>query len=387
MLRSSLWIRKSQTKKKWVRDFSKILKSIQKKEVKTVFVDGRDFPVASKTELVFVDGGIPNLSSFLKDRKSLGGVFILVNCSSRMALESWKKRKIDDFILSPFRSAEIEARIRFYQDLLNWEKVSQLNERFGTLIAHLKDHVQVAKRLHAHLIPEPNRLPQVEGLGVGSRYLAGWKSGGDYFDLTENPETRNVSFFVTDSSSYGLSSTVISFLMKSAAKLSASAPQSCHMLLRLLYDELVSVLGEKDHLSIFFGIFLRTEMQLRFLNLGGTQAFLARKNQRFQTLPGVQSPLQKSLREIPSEHELKVDPEDRILILSDGFVEGLGGVSETLSILDAFREKKSRELLDELVFQMKSQLNEDDLPTQDCTALLLDVDSNVVRLKRTPAAS
>jgi hypothetical protein len=79
-----------------------------------------------------------------------------------------------------------------------------------------------------------------------------------------------------------------------------------------------------------------------------------------------------------------VEPEDRIIVLSDGYGEACGGWDETLKILDRFRTRGLTELLNELTFEVKRKLKEEDgeteMPSQDCTALVFDVDSKILRL-------
>ena len=74
-------------------------------------------------------------------------------------------------------------------------------------------------------------------------------------------------------------------------------------------------------------------------------------------------------------------PGGRVVILSDGFLESLGGTPEALLLLENFKERKGADLLNELAFGIKSRLSnpKEDLPAQDCTAMVLDLDPRVIR--------
>ena len=48
--------------------------------------------------------------------------------------------------------------------------------------------------------------------------------------------------------------------------------------------------------------------------------------------------------------------------------------------LAEFRKKEAADLLNEFVFQVKSKFTEpDDLPSQDCTGTVFDIDSKIIR--------
>jgi hypothetical protein len=69
--------------------------------------------------------------------------------------------------------------------------------------------------------------------------------------------------------------------------------------------------------------------------------------------------------------------------VSDGFVETVGGAEQARALLDRFRDREPADCLNELVFEVKKRFAEpDDMPEQDCTAVILDVDSKVIRLAR-----
>jgi hypothetical protein len=82
-----------------------------------------------------------------------------------------------------------------------------------------------------------------------------------------------------------------------------------------------------------------------------------------------------------SEKEIVFEPEDRIVLLSDGFIEACGGLIETKAALDPLRSKESADLTNELVFRVKKKMiDPEDLPSQDCSALVFDIDAKLLRL-------
>jgi len=82
--------------------------------------------------------------------------------------------------------------------------------------------------------------------------------------------------------------------------------------------------------------------------------------------------------------ELELEPEDRLLFTSDGVVEALGGQSHLIKLIDQHVDAEPKDLLNELVFKIKSGLKEESggFPDQDCTVAIMDVGSNVIRLAK-----
>ena len=196
----------------------------------------------------------------------------------------------------------------------------------------------------------------------------------------DTADASQVSFMLSDSSSYGLSSAVLSALLHVGMKFSADTAKSPNQVVRMLFEDVEKTLKERDRLSVFYGIVSRKDYVLRYTHLGNTGLFHSVGGGTFRAVPPQGAALTRGTN-AQGEGELKLQPKDRIAIISDGFVEALGGESHLRQLLDQFREKDSRDLLNELVFHVKSKLeSKDHLPEQDCTALLLDVDSRLIRL-------
>src|SRR5690606_2901262 len=119
---------------------------------------------------------------------------------------------------------------------------------------------------------------------VKSRYFAGLKSGGDHFDLAESTAGNRVSLLLSDSSSYGLSSAFLSTLMRLTMKLSRDEPRSSLDTVKIMYEEVVRTLKDSDHLSISYGVLSRKDYILKYLLLGSSGLFHARKDQGFTAL-------------------------------------------------------------------------------------------------------
>jgi serine phosphatase RsbU (regulator of sigma subunit) len=289
---------------------------------------------------------------------------------------------VDDVLVHPFRRVEVLSKLFLFQRILQWDELAQVSEGFGEVLKRLHEDLELAIRLQKTRAPV--RFPEVKGLKVASRYLAGLKPGGDHFDLADSRDGSQLSFLLSDSSSHGLASAVLSALMNVALKLSADEARSTRETVRKIYNEVLAALSDRDHLSLFYGVLSRKDYRLRYLNLGHSRAFHAPAGKLFQELPA-QGPAISRSRMLgePLEAEIQLEPKDRLVLLSDGFLNVAGGVDAARKLLDEFRDREPQDALNELAFKVKSRFKDpDDLPEQDCTAIITDVDGKILRLAR-----
>ncbi|MCM2277794.1 MAG: SpoIIE family protein phosphatase [Oligoflexia bacterium] len=360
---------------RWIRALKAALGTLAQPEI--LPGQGGNAPLG---QVVFVDGGMPGLRDALERIERRGRALFLIVREEEGMPEALAEGRVDDVLIFPFRPLEVLGRVRQHQQATMWEEVTKLNTSFTEVIARLQEDLKLAERLQRNKLPA--RFPEVRGFRIASRYLAGMRSGGDHFDLAESRDGQQLSIVLSDSSSYGLSSAVLSVLMKVAMKLSAEETRSCRETVRKIHEELALTLGEKDRLSLFYGIVSRKDYRLRFLNLGNSCALLAPPKGEFAEVSS-QGPLLTQKSGLPEGEEsvLPLLPESRLALVSDGFVECLGGMPAVLEVLNRHRASEAVDCINELVFKVKERFTEpDELPAQDCTAVLFDVEARVMRV-------
>jgi hypothetical protein len=357
--------------------------------------DGVEIAGGRDGDLLFVDAALPGLDGVLEGLDRRGkAVFLIVRdgregggVGGGALPEALRLGAVDDVLVHPFRPVEVHSKLRHYRQILMWDEVTRLNASFAELVAGLQDDLQLAGRLQKGRLP--SRFPEVRGFRVASRYLAGMRSGGDHFDLADSKDGGQLSIVLSDSSSYGLSSAVLSALVRVTLKLTAEQTASCVETVRKIRDELVATLREKDRLSLFYGVLTRKDLSLRYLNLGTSCAFVSSAGGAFRELAHQGGPItQADGLSGATEGRITLQPSDRLVLVSDGFLDAAGGASAAAKLLDEFRAKEPADLLNELVYRVKKAFTEEDeMPAQDCTAVLFDVDSRVLRLTPGPGAS
>jgi hypothetical protein len=334
-------------------------------------------------QVVFVDAEIPGLAHALKQIDRRGkAIFLLVRDGDSVPVEL-TEGLADDVLVHPIRHVEILSRLNHYRQLLMWDEVAKLNHSFEEMVLALREDLKLAENLQKMKLPV--RFPELKGIKFASRYLAGMRAGGDHFDVADANDGSRFSLVMSDSSSYGLSSAVLGVLMKVAMKLSADEARSCHETVRRIHEELLVTLTEKDKLSLFYGTVSRKDLSLRYLNLGTSCAFYSNASKPFVLLPSQSDAITRS-GVFPGkdlEVALQLEPGDRLALISDGFVETAGGAEKTRELLDRFKGGNPVDALNELVYSVKSKFTEpDDMPAQDCSALIVDVDAKVIRLAK-----
>ncbi len=295
--------------------------------------------------------------------------------------EALLQGQVDDVILLPLRPLELLSKFSHVEFLGQFEEISSLNLSVSGLVSSLKDDLQIVEALHR--ARQPRRFGNLKGFKVESRYLAGTRSGGDHFDVIDAKDGGQMSMILSDSSSFGLSSAVLSTLMRVVLRVSVNSPQSSVDTLKAIYDDVKLTLKERDQLSLFYGTISRKDYVLRYSHLGASGVYHSSSGGAFSSVPSQGNALTQSGFSAVGEAELRLVPHDRLALISDGFIEAAGGEAELKKLLARFRQEDSRDLLNELVFRVKSQMkNADDMPNQDCTAVVFDVDSKVLRLAR-----
>lgn len=340
------------------------------------------------SSILVLDAQLPGLEKIIAELESSGGrkgVSLWLRVHEGAALpELFVDGRIDELLIHPIRPLELIGKLRHHEQLRIAEKVMGLQSALAGVLKNLRADLDLLDRLQKSRLPV--RFPDVKGFKITSRYLAGQKSGGDYFDLAESADNQQLAILVTDSSSYGLSSAVLSAVVRVVSKVSAEQSRSVREMVRGFYDELLMPLGPGDRLSIFYGTLSRKDYILKYLTLGSVRSFYRGPGGSFEEMPAQGGPLSQGSRNSLSnptfkEGQLAWEPGGRMVILSDGFLEALGGIPQALELLEKFKERQGVDLLNELAFGIKSRLEDPktDLPPQDATGMVMDLDPKVIR--------
>jgi hypothetical protein len=288
--------------------------------------------------------------------------------------------EVDDLLVYPFRIAEVLSMYRHHQTRMAQTEI--LAE-----VKFAQDDVQNANEMLERILhaKTPKRYTNIKGLQVMSKHLSGLKPGGDYFDVFESSKKDFVNILLVDSSSYGISAAFLGLILSSSARIANDAQLSTADWVKTIFEELKVTLGDQGHFSVFFGRLNRKDFSLHYQLYGTVEAFVVEKE-------GECHSLQKHGKRISAnsapadgfEKIIHLNPKDRIVLLSDGFVNGVGG---EFNLQKVFHERQGQEpfaLVNELSFLIKSKLSPGEtFPGEDCSAIVIDIAQSVLRLAPT----
>jgi hypothetical protein len=346
-------------------------------------------------ELVILDGTSSQLPQWISRTTAkadrLGRATIVCLPEEAALPEVYREGLVDGILVSPFRALEIQALLRFVIQAQAWAEVKRVAEETRHTLDQLREDMQLAERIQREHLPV--RFPDVKGFKVRSRYFAGERSGGEHLELADSRDASQLLMLMTDSSSYGLSSAVISTIGRVAARIGLESLRSPGESGTILLNEIRHALKPRDQLSFFYGILSRKDFVLRYLSLGICPLFVRRQGGRFEPLASHGKAFASGgLLPLPTDQsEVSLGRSDRLVLLSDGFQRVICGVTpseapDPMSVA-GWLDKKSQEsgdsesLLNELSYSLRSRITEEDaLPPEDCTAAVFDVDSKILKL-------
>lgn len=258
------------------------------------------------------------------------------------------------------------------------KQIDGLYDSLTQVIGGLKNDVQTAEELLKKRLPK--RFEKIKGFQVASRYLAGTRPGGDYLDLEDSSDGKQLSLILTQSTSYRLSNQILSTLANLTLNHEEVKVPTVAVAVRRIFDDLKpvfkAVLKDRHHISLFYGTYSRRDRLFHYLHLGGTSVFYAAPGGSYEVIQRQSEALTltpESSSELPLPGSLQIAPGSRIILISEGWVEALGGKTQLLAVLTSKRDHDGLDILNELVYRVKSQLTEDEtMPCQDCTGLVLD---------------
>jgi len=280
---------------------------------------------------------------------------------------------VDDLIVTPFRLVELLSKYRGHF------------EREVTLEAQneMEKTNEVLERILA--AKTPRRFTGLKGIKVSSKHLSGLKPGGDYFDLFESDKKDYVNILLADSSSYGLSSVLLGMVLSNSARIANETQLRSSDWIQSIYADLKVALGENESLSLFFGRLNRRDFTLHYQLFGSIEAYQVSKD-------GECKPFERHGKKITAndpplagdEAVMILNPKDRLVLLSDGFVNGVGGQAHLNQVFQKQIEKDPFLLVNELSYRIKSKLVDGEtFPGEDCSAIVLDIENRVLRLAPT----
>lgn len=229
----------------------------------------------------------------------------------------------------------------------------------------ISEDLQRAEQLQSALLP--NRAPELPGVSVQARHVACRHVGGDVYDVVRLDDDH-MAFYVADAAGHGVSAAMLSVLFKLRLRMrhhTTDAPLSPAVVLTAANQAVLDACRPQAlFLTAAYGVLNLRTRELELASAGHPPLVLHRASGQTEGLTHTGPALGLSERAAYTEHKRVLEPEDRLLLYSDGLLVG-GRTAEDL----ASALQQSAGVAADALQLLVAPLGEDD----DVTALLLSM--------------
>ncbi len=283
--------------------------------------------------------------------------------------------RLDDVLLLPVRQAEARSKLIRFAERWRLKGLVSAAQDIRRLADRVEEDLRVARGIQKKFIPEKYVVP---GLRVTHKHYSGLKSGGDYFDVFEFEDRVNVGFFMSDSTGYGVSSALLSVMLRMAFRFGKAEPESPSRTVTRIVDEVRPLMKDGEDLSLFYGILNRNTHELSYTSCGSIRFFDGAQRANAES-----KAVSRTERFEGTDCKAQLSHVRRIALLTDGFAEALGGDRPLADVFNARQVAESADLINDLGYAAKGRLPADeDMPAQDCSVLVIELERPRMRLAR-----
>jgi serine phosphatase RsbU (regulator of sigma subunit) len=186
-----------------------------------------------------------------------------------------------------------------------------------------------AAELQQHLLPP--RIVRLGGATLAGNVLPGYDVGGDWFDFADNADC--VWLGIADVDGNGARAAGLSAILLGAFRSGRHAGAHPAGVMALMHDVLTSVAPVSQLASVTVGNWNSTTSLFRWTSCGRRPPVLVTADGDLQELPAVTTPLGSPELEPPfTDHQRRLERDERILLVSDGVLESAGSGGALLGL-------------------------------------------------------
>lgn len=266
-------------------------------------------------------------------------------------------------------------------------RLSSANVRLEKIIDEIAQELKMAGKIQKLL--SPVELPHIQGFEFSSRFVPGFKFGGDYFDVFEHRDKLRFGIVLASSSGYAMSALFLSVLIRISSRLEAKAAMAPDEMLQLLAREMSPEMKAQDQASVFYGIVDRRTYEFHYASWGEVLAFHQKPGQdRLERLEPCGPALSKDSNTAPLTRTLNLQSKERLILCSEALAKARNAKGQIWgrdSIEEAIRSASRQgvhEIRNEILYRCESYTGQTE-PERDQTVLVLEVKDKVLKLAKT----
>jgi len=258
------------------------------------------------------------------------------------------------------------------------EELSIANKELLLKNDKIHNELAMAQKIQEAIIPK--ELPSSRSINLCGIYVPMEDLGGDYYDVF-NIDDRYIALVIADVCGHGVPAALITTMAKVSFKNNSSVNREPGEVVKLVNEELVNIIGEKEYLTAFYCIVDTKDWSLSYTNAGHNNMYLFRENGETLELK-VNSGIIGFVSYLNfSTETIKLKPNDRIALYTDGIPEAkndkeeLYGYDRLKEIIINNRALPPKELVLLIINDVnryKGDLKSDD----DMTLLIADITPN-----------
>ncbi|MBD3288229.1 SpoIIE family protein phosphatase, partial [candidate division KSB1 bacterium] len=215
---------------------------------------------------------------------------------------------------------------------------------------------EVATEIQINLLPK--EVPQFPGFDIAGKTVSAKFVGGDYFDFL--PVNRNrLAVSLGDVSGKGLPAAMLMANLQAGIRAFTSInsmPKKClQNCNRLLFHST----DRQKFATLFYGILDNRKHQICYANAGHNRPVIFGKNKPPQTLDTAGIMLSFMKDHTYEQSEICLDPDDLLLIYSDGISEAMNAASEEfgdqrlIEYVDTIKHLPAQDVIDNILGEVK----------------------------------
>jgi sigma-B regulation protein RsbU (phosphoserine phosphatase) len=227
-----------------------------------------------------------------------------------------------DYITKPFQPDEVIARVNTHLTIhrLKREVESQKDQ--------LEHELEVVSEVQRKLLPK--KLPEINGFKLAAHYETSRYAGGDYYDILEIPENR-WGFLIADAEGHSAPAAVLMAMTCALFRAYSGSADDPAAVLHYLNQHLCKV-AEPSFMTALYAVYDAGQQTMRIARAGQPLPMIYRASEKkaFELeSPGVYPlGIEPYQIEIPVT-EVKLLPQDRFLVYTDGLSERFNAAGET----------------------------------------------------------
>lgn len=292
------------------------------------------------------------------------------------------------------RISDLEAEVsQREQDLRTFRsEVERLNGKIEGLIGQVTSEIQIITKIHKFLVP--TEIPGIPGFEFSSKFEASGISGGDYFDIFDLEDKLKFGLIFSSSSGHALSALLLAVFFKMNAMIKARTSQAAGEVLAQLIKEInigindLPASAKAQKASLFFAFIDRRRFEMNYALLGDVCGVLHQYDpQKLESLVKSGGEVDASTNFIIESHTVMLNPRDRLILASPGFVNAKNPKGEVFGPDRFYRvalqnvQASIHDLRNSLFFEVKKFMSSVE-PQRDQTIMVVDVQDRVIKLAK-----